>query len=151
MTAGPNTVDPAFSFGIPAFLHLEGAAFDTKGNFWIADQDGGKVYKFLAADLSGTGLHKNPTPAVILGSFLEVGQCTESLDEPYGVAVDSGGNLYVVNDGETGPDCFGSLSKFSAKSIETSGNPKPKVYVSSNSGGSNIDFSGYITFGPTVP
>ena len=147
-----RSVDPAFGLGISSFEHIEGAAFDKNGNMWIADEDGGKVYKFLANQLSGAGLSNNPTPAVVLSPTAESGQqCTQSLDSPYGVAVDSKGNLFVVNAGDTGPNCVGSLAKFSSKSITASGSPVPVVFISSNASGTNLDFSGYPIFGPSIP
>jgi hypothetical protein len=76
------------------------------------------------------------------------GRCSSSLDSPYGVAVDSSGNLFVSNDNVSG-QCSGSLVKFLASSITTSGSPVPKVFMSSD--GKGIDIPNYLTFGPTVP
>jgi hypothetical protein len=151
LNAGTNHVDPAFGFGIPAFQHIEGAAFDNEGNMWIADENADTVSEFLASDLAGSGLGQNPTPAVTLSARSMKGRCPQSLDSPYGVALDTKGNLFVVNADGSAPNCFGSLAKFSRSSIAASGSPKPKVFIVSNRAKTNLDFSGYITFGPKVP
>ena len=150
-TAGTNHVDPAFGLGASIFQHIEGAAFDAQGNMWLADEDADKVYEFSASQLSGSGLGNDLAPVVTLSPVTVKGHCTESIDGPYGVAIDAKGNLYIVNTGTTGPSCVGSITEFAAKKIAASGSPAPKAFVSSNSTGSNVDFSGYPVFGPTVP
>ena len=144
LSAGTNVVIPVFGISINAFEHLETIAFDGGGNLWVADEFGNSVYKFSAGDLGGAGLDQNLTPAVVLTETSEGGSCKMSIDGPYGLAFDSGGNLFVANAGSGG--CSGSLAQFSAGSIGSTGSPKPKVFAT---GG--LVHPNALTFGPTVP
>jgi len=151
--AGFQNIDPVFGLSSGSFQHLEGLAFDLSGSIWLADEDASLVYKFRAVDLKGQGLSQNVTPAVILSptSITDGSSCTQSLDAPYGVAVDALGALYVANTGSSGVHCFGSLAKFSPASIKTSGSPTPRVFISSDASGTNLDAPNYLTFGAVVP
>jgi sugar lactone lactonase YvrE len=143
LTAGTHNLDPVFGIGINAFSHLEGLAFDGGGNLWLADEDANNVYKFAAADLSGPpGLSQNVTPAVVLVAN-PGGPCGLSLHGPYGLAIDGSGSLFVSNANPHG-GCAGSLAVFSASSIGSTGNPKPKTLLT---GGFNSPNN--LTFGPT--
>ena len=150
LTVGTHYIDPVFGIAFPWFSHLEGQTFDSNGNMWLTDEHGLNVYKFTADQLSGTGLSLNITPAVILSSASRTGRCTQSLDGPYGVAVDLAGNLFVSN-ANIGSRCFGSLAKFSAKSIESSGSPIPKLFITTSPYGYNINDPNNLTFGPLLP
>jgi DNA-binding beta-propeller fold protein YncE len=150
LTAGTHYIDPAFGIALPWFTHLEGLAFDSLGNMWLADERGLNVYKFAADQLTGTGLSQNLTPAVVLSPSSGSGRCPESLDGPYGIAVDQEGNLFVSNANLAG-QCFGSLVEFSAKSIESSGSPNPKVVITRTRYGNNINDPNSLTFGPLLP
>ncbi len=143
LTAGTNNVDPVFGIGLNAFNHLEALAFDGSGNMFLADEQGNNIYKFAASELNGIGLEQSPTPAAVLGASSLAGPCSMSLDGPYGVAFDGGGNLFVSN-ASTGGGCSGSVAVFSASSIGANGNPKPITFISSK-----LDSPNDLTFGPT--
>ena len=146
LSAGIVSLDPVFGISLNAFSHLEGIAFDGSGNLWLADEQSNNVYEFTANQLTGTGLAKDLTPAVILSATSRGGSCHLTLDAPYGVAVDGSGNLFVSNaNGVAG--CHGSLAEFSAGSIASTGSPKPKVFMT----GSDLNSPNALTFGPTVP
>jgi hypothetical protein len=115
----------------------------------LPDEGGVNVYKFDAKQLSGTGLSQNLSPDVVLGATSESGPCPQGLDGPYGVALDNNGNLFVSNANLQG-ECFSSLVEFSAKSIKSSGNPTPKVFITQDPQGDNIGDPNNLTFGPSV-
>jgi len=142
LTAGTNDINPIFGIGINAFTHLEGLTFDGGGNLWLADENGNNIYKFAASDLNGVGLSQNVAPAVVLGASAG-GLCGESLRGPYGIAFDGSGNLFVSN-ANSGGGCSGFLAEFSASTIGSDGNPKPKTILSSG-----FDSPNSLTFGPT--
>jgi sugar lactone lactonase YvrE len=149
LMAGNQNIDPAFGIALPAFVHLETIAFDGGGDLWLADEEGNKIYKFSASQLTGTGLSQNLTPAVVLGATHHSGPCKQSLDGPYGLAVDGSGNLFVANANAHG-SCLGSLAKFLAGSIETTGSPKPKVFITTDGKRNSIDGPNALTFGPVL-
>lgn len=99
------------------------------------------------SQLTGTGLSQNLTPAVVLSAAHRKGGCDRTLDAPYGLAVDGEGDLFVTNVGVHG-GCRGSLAEFSAGSIESSGSPKPKVFVTTDGKHNSIDAPNALTFGP---
>jgi sugar lactone lactonase YvrE len=142
LTAGTNDIDPVFGIGINPFTHLEGLVFDGGGNMWLADEHGNNLYKFAASDLSGTGLSQDVSPLVVLGANAG-GPCGLSLHGPYGIAIDGSGNLFVSNASPHG-GCNGSLAEFSAGTIGSTGNPKPKAVVATK-----LDSPNNLTFGPT--
>ena len=142
LTAGAHNIDPIFGIGINAFSHLEGLAFDGGGNLWLADEDGNNVFKFRASDLGGTGLSQNVTPAVVIGAS-PGGPCGLGLHGPYGIAFDGSGSLFVSNANPHGV-CSGSLAVFSASTIGSTGNPKPKTFLTTDFNSPNN-----LTFGPT--
>lgn len=149
LTAGTQNIDPVFGIALPGFVHLETIAFDGSGNLWEADQEGNNVYQFSASQLTGTGLSQNLTPAVVLSAAHHGGACNQTLDGPYGLAVDGSGDLFVANV-RTHGGCPGSLAEFSAASIETSGSPKPELFITTDGKRNSIDAPNALTFGPTL-
>ncbi len=153
LSAGTQNIDPVIGIGFAEFRHLEGLAFVAGGGIWVADQDASQVYKFTAKQLKATGLFQAVTPPVILTptAITNGSPCSLSIDDPYGVAVDGAGNLYIANTGTTGSACSGSLARFSRTSIGKSGSPTPKLFISSDSSGANLDTPNYLTWGPALP
>lgn len=146
LSAGTHAIDPVFGISLNAFAHLETITFDGGGNLWLADENGNSVYKFSASQLGGTGLAQDLTPAVILSTTSVSGDCTHSLEGPYGLAFDEGGNLFVANANTPGGKCVGSLAEFSAGSIGSTGSPTPIKILTSGVNSPNA-----LTFGPTIP
>ena len=144
LSAGTNNIDPVFGISLNAFQHLETIAFDGGGNLWLADEHANTIYKFSAGDLGGVGLDQDLTPAVVLSATAEHGPCNLSLDHPYGLAFDGGGNLFVANAAVIG-GCQGSLARFPAASIGSTGSPSRKGFTRSGLKRPNA-----LTFGPTV-
>jgi sugar lactone lactonase YvrE len=150
IAAGTTKVDPTVGIASSDFVHLEGLAFDASGNIWVADESADTVDQIQASQI-GTGLSQNVTPAVVLSPTTMPGRCNQSFNGPYGVAVDQSGNLLVGSAGTSAP-CAGSLAKFLANSITASGSPKPRVFISANLRGTNLNAPNYLTFGPyTIP
>jgi len=114
LSTGIHNIDPVLGIGYGGSGELEGLAFDTGGNIWVADVEQSLIYKCTVNQLRRTGLFQNVTPAVILNptAITDGSPCTLSLDSPYGVAFDGLGNLYVGNVGSTGSDCFGTWPGF---------------------------------------
>jgi streptogramin lyase len=150
LTAGTQNVDPVLGVASADFAHLEGLAFDGSGNIWVANEEADTVVEILASQINGTGLSRNVTPAVVLSTTNMPGRCNQSLNGPYGVAIDQKGNLFVGNAATTA-QCAGSLAKFLTKNITTSGSPKPAVFISANLKGTNLNAPNYLTFGPSIP
>jgi sugar lactone lactonase YvrE len=151
MTAGANDVDPVLGIASADFVHLEGLAFDHNGNLWVADEEANSVDEIQTGQIAGAGLSQNITPAVVLTATTLPGACNQSLDAPYGVAIDKGGNLLVSNASQSSAGCSGSISKFPPSRIRSNGSPRPSFFLRSNSAGTNLNSPNNLTFGPTVP
>jgi hypothetical protein len=85
----------------------------------------------------------------VLGAIHHKGACNLTLDGPNGLAVDGSGDLFVANVGIHG-SCRGSLAEFSAGSIGSSGNPKPEVFITTDSKRNSLDAPNALTFGPAL-
>ena len=144
LSAGSHNINPVFGLSINAFEHLETIAFDGGGNLWVADEFGNTIYEFSAGDLGGLGLDQDLTPAVVLTATNLAGSC-KSIEGPYGLAFDNGGNLFVANAGNDA-GCSGSLAEFQAGQIGSTGSPKPKFFATAG-----LVHPNALTFGPTVP
>ena len=148
--SGTKHVNPVLGVASADFVELEGLAFDASGNLWVADEEANTVDKILASQINPSGLSQNITPAVVLNPANMRGRCNLSFNAPYGVAINSAGDLFVAGAGTTAT-CNGSLAKFPANRITVSGSPKPSVFISSNPRATNLDVPNYLTFGPTIP
>ena len=108
-------------------------AFDTQGNLWVTSANDSKVVEFAKSTLSSSG---SPTPGIILSSD---GASPASLDDPFGLAFDASGDLWICNyNGNT-------VAEFSPAQIAASGNPAPIALIP------GIFNEAYqITFGPAL-
>ncbi|MBF6596310.1 MAG: hypothetical protein IVW51_17925 [Thermaceae bacterium] len=106
---------PPFSTAsIPTLTLTTPHAFNTGlgfqgGNLWVSDSSQG-LYAFTPAQLTQSGA---PTPAITLGPIF---------NNPFGVAFDASGNLWVVNDQSN------TLEEFTNASL-ASANPAPAVVI----------------------
>ena len=142
LSAGTHNIDPAFGIGWSESAEPETIAFDSHGNLWVADSVDNEVYQFAANQLAGTGLDQDLTPPVVLSSRSMGGSCSQSLDGPYGVAVNQNGNLLVSN-AKVGGGCRGSVVEFPAGKIGSTGTPKPNARITGN-----INSPNALTIGP---
>lgn len=130
----PVTVITSASMAFP-----QQSAFDAAGDLWVTEHDNNTVLEFSAAQLGTAGANEL-TPAAIITST--------ALTGPIGIAFDSGGNLYVANNGQV-TTASGAASAagttvvaFSAASLPSaSGSGQavtltPSVTVSADSSGS---------------
>jgi ligand-binding sensor domain-containing protein len=102
------------------------AAFDSKGNLWVANFDNTTVVMFAKSQLAASG---SPTPVLTLSS--------KALGNPWGLAFDSSKNLWIS-------DYIAShILKFSSKRLKKSGAPTPSVTLTGAVSGSY-----QMTFGP---
>ncbi len=100
------------SLNAPAVL-----AFDTSGNLWVSNSgiNENTVVQFAASQLVASG---SPAPAVTIGAS------GNSLSEPYGMAFDAHGNLWVGNVGAS------TVVEFTAGQLAVTGTPTPTVTLS---------------------
>ncbi len=78
------------------------AAFDSSGNLWVADSGNNRVLEYLV----GSGFTNGMSASVVIGqSSFTTAACASpptvsSLCDPYGLAFDSSGNLWVTDAGD---------------------------------------------------
>lgn len=126
---------PAVSITSPSFSDPGQLAFDGGGNLWVSQYSGGVLLEFTKKSIKRSG---SPAPAVTIGNFV-IGILMNSLDGPWGLAFDKGGNLWVSNYND------GSITEFGRFQILTTGSPDPAVHLTNT----NTGFLPYqITFGP---
>ena len=101
-----------------------GLAFDSSGNFWVANGDNSTVVEFTPSQLAATG---SPTPNVTLSANPD-----NSLDDPIGLVFDSSGNLWVGNASSS------TVVEFTPGQLSASGSPTPNATLSAT-GSSSID------------
>jgi sugar lactone lactonase YvrE len=89
-----NTVATTTELDVP-----NGLAFDSGGNLWVVDQNNNRVLEYKAP----FSTHEAATLVIGQSSFTSSGTATTStgLSGPSGLAFDSGGNLWVVDTGNS--------------------------------------------------
>ena len=88
MTNGP---EPAAIITSTSLAFPQQSVFDAQGNQWVSDHNNNTILVFTAAQLAMTGTN-NLMPAVTITSA--------AFNGPLGIVFDSGGNLWVANNGE---------------------------------------------------
>jgi hypothetical protein len=135
LTSGSGTgLAPACVFSSTDFNGPLGAVFDSSGNLFVAQNGGTTIVRFNAADLSLTNAACSPgpvplTPEVILSSDSPTAPTPPSINGPWGLALDSKGDLWVSNEQLIKPNGIapGSVVGFKAADITASGTPTPAV------------------------
>ncbi len=118
---------PAVTIDSPSLAGSIGWAFDASSNAWITNIGSPfTLVKFTPALLATSG-----TPAADVTISANAG----SLNQPVGLAFDGGGNLWVANQGNTGPG-NNSVVMFLPGQLSSTGNPTPPVTLTADISGS---------------
>jgi DNA-binding beta-propeller fold protein YncE len=104
----------------------EEAAFDSKGDLWVANYLSNTVVKFGKSQLSKSG---SPTPEATLSG--------SAIFEPNGLAINNVGNLWFSDYDN------GDISEFTSTQLKTSGTPTPPVVLTGF-----LPLSWQMIFGP---
>jgi sugar lactone lactonase YvrE len=91
-----------------------GLAFDGAGNLWVANRDARALTAYTPDQLAIGGLQ---SPVV------KIGNSSDSLDSPTGLAFDAAGSLWVAN------IWVDSVVRFGATQLATSGSPTPEAVL----------------------
>ncbi|HYB90595.1 MAG TPA: NHL repeat-containing protein [Candidatus Binataceae bacterium] len=103
-TISGNSSSDNTGFGNPA-----GITFDALGNLYVANASGGPD-GWGSITIYPPGSNGNVTPTATISDNPNCAPCDNTgLSNPYGVAVDFSGNIYVVNSAG-GPDGMGSVT-----------------------------------------
>ena len=77
--------------GAEDICNPHGIAFDPSGNLWVADSGNSSVVEFSAPFTTGE------KSSIVIGEYSDGQPNATNLDEPYGIAFDSAGNLWVAD------------------------------------------------------
>jgi sugar lactone lactonase YvrE len=94
-TASPGYAGDNMSFSNAVFFNPHGLAFDSAGNLYVSDTDNQRVRKidiYNIFTVAGNGTQGSGGDTLAATSA--------ELNNPNGVAVDSGGNLYITQEGD---------------------------------------------------
>lgn len=133
---------------------LSAFTFDRSGNLWILVPTtesganlvyGGLVEMFNVAGKTGT----LSQPDIVI-SPAGISSTNQSMDRPNGLAFDDQGGLWVSSDISAGRYDTGFIVRYAPNQLTTSGSPVPRIVLTANHKGSNLDYPSPIIFGPTV-
>jgi sugar lactone lactonase YvrE len=104
---------------LTGLLGPRGLAFDGAGNLWVANLAAGALAAYSPDQLALGGL---------LSPIVEIGNSSDSLDSPTGLAFDDVGNLWVAN------LFVDSVVRFGASQLAASGSPIPEAVLVASAG-----------------
>jgi DNA-binding beta-propeller fold protein YncE len=107
--------------------------FDENGTLWITNSGNNTIVAFTKDQLASSG---SPTAAITLNSTSVGG--FQSINVPWGMALDPKGNLWAFNYVD------GTISKFGSEQLSASGSPTPDVFLTCLP-----PYAGEMTFGPS--
>jgi len=136
----PNSLVPSKIIGLDSGLDSpSGITVDRSGTIYVANQASG------SGDLDSVNVYAPGTYAKGAPSAAIIGAKTK-LAQPYGIATDSRGNLYVANT-EGGSDGHGSITIYP---VDSKGNVAPRAMIAggrtglSSPDGITLDSKGYL-------
>ncbi|HEY6472700.1 MAG TPA: IPT/TIG domain-containing protein [Acidimicrobiales bacterium] len=112
-----------------------GVAFDSSGDLWVTNTNTYSLVEFTPSQLASSGA---PTPAVTISPN------ASSLDGPYSLAFDAGGNLWVANAYSDG------LVEYAPSQLAASGAPTPVNTIVGAATGMSAPGGVVIEQAPTV-
>lgn len=98
-------------------------AFDAGGSLWVANSQTNTLVKYSAAQLGASGA---PTPQVVLSAS------ESSISNPFALAFDAVGNLWVANVGKS------TIVAFAPEALAATGSPLPRIEFSSRTSSSQL-------------
>jgi sugar lactone lactonase YvrE len=128
-SSGPETAHIVLSSSSDSLDDPGQLVFDSRGNLWVANYRSGSKGTVVMFEKNKLGASGSPTPNVTLGG--------SAFEGPWGLALDSGGNLWV------GDYSSNNVSEFSSTQLKTSGTPTPPVVLTGV-----LEESYQMTFGP---
>lgn len=143
-----GSLTPNVSLATSTLDRPYGFVFGGSGDLWVANFGSSTLQKFASSDIKGPGVIQPAAAVTISATSVTTSTGTaNSLDNPGGVGFSSSGNLWVSN---TASDNLGSLAKYTPSQLKTTGSPSPKVFIDSDSGGTNLNAPFQFAFGPSI-
>jgi hypothetical protein len=150
ITSSNSSITGTVVISSPSLVGPGQLQFDKKGTLWVANSGfnndspvlpHGSIVGFTKDQLTASG---NPTANIVISSAT-LSDGSQSLDVPWGVTFDTGGNMWVFNytAGEFTDVNSSWLVKFAKKDLKVSGAPTPAVEVTGLP-----EYSGELAFGP---
>jgi hypothetical protein len=103
-------------------------AFDPAGDMWVAEYSSSKLVEFAPSQLASSGA---PTPAVTISD-----NGSGDLSNPWDLAFDSAGNLWVTTNNGSG-----GLLEYPASSLGKTGTPTPAVVITPEGSGPTVSLN----------
>ena len=122
--SGTQAITPNLQMTSTATFTPQTIVFDQNGNLWVG-RDHSPLLLFAASDLVGAGTI-SPVPLATIQPAKIDGFSTFPF--PSGLAIDGHGNLWIASS-NGGHKMRGSIAKFKAAKISTSGTPNPSLFL----------------------
>ncbi len=122
-------------------IHADyGIAFDSSENLWVANLNSNTVQEFAASSLTSGKITPAASVTLRATSISTSTGTASSLNQPFGLAFEKSGALWVANFRGN------SLAKFNPKQLGATGAPVPAVYIGTAL--NSLVGPALITFGP---